>query len=402
MGAPLNDRQRAVLNWIAAGCRPGEEPVPTYKHSATALAGRGLIDLDNRYGTPWRATLTPRGRYWLEHGEYPPVGTVLEPLLDVDEEAVAPGEPLSDAEFINRRRVLRSDWDAGGQALSYLEMAEQWALHAAYQPTKDIAEQQALADFREMQRLKPEKAAEAEAACERYGLARQQVQRDIVRAQQARDSGVAPVRRRNKDRNLSIRALARPEPDLHALARALIQIAVDKAKAEEQPSDDRDGLGTRRRSSADDSSLKASELLRDLPAMQGEPAPPPKARPTRSPRRSRSSPARPVPSAVQAKLDEARACHRATAYLASVLVARAALTDALDGIGAPRSDELARRLDLLARDGLLTHSLAARASASRSLSIVPSHPEVTARESEDLLDIAAAVIAELFPGQATP
>ncbi len=128
MGAPLNDRQRAVLDWIAAGCPAGEEPVPTYKHSASALASRGLIDLDNRYGTPWRARLTARGRYWLEHGAYPPVGMVLEPLIEVDD---TQGEEVSDAEFVNRRRVLRSDWDSGGQALTYLELSEQWALHAA-------------------------------------------------------------------------------------------------------------------------------------------------------------------------------------------------------------------------------------------------------------------------------
>src|SRR5690554_3010886 len=97
VGAPLNDRQRAVLDWIAAGCPAGEEPVPTYKHSASALASRGLIDLDNRYGTPWRARLTARGRYWLEHGAYPPVGMVLEPLIEVDD---TQGEEVSDAEFV--------------------------------------------------------------------------------------------------------------------------------------------------------------------------------------------------------------------------------------------------------------------------------------------------------------
>lgn len=392
MGASLNDRQRAVLEWIAAGCRPGAEPVPTYKQSATALAGRGLIDLDNRYGTPWQARLTPRGRYWLEHGEYPPVGMVLEPLLEVDEEAASPGEMVSDAEFVNRRRVLRADWDSGGQALSYLEVAEQWALHAAYQPTKNISEQQALADFRDMQRLRPEKVAEAEAACARYGAAREQVQRDIARAQQSKDSGVAPRKRRNKDRHLTVRALARPEPDLHALARALIQIAVEKAKADEQADGRTDGQAARTGEARP--TPKASELLGHLPAMRGESKPIREARPSRP----QPATARPVPPDVRAKLDEARSCQRAGAYLAAVLVTRTALADALDAIGTPRSDDLARRVSHLAGEGRLSQDLAARAAASRPMSIVPSHPEVTEAESDTLLDLAAAVLAELYPG----
>ncbi|WP_308468515.1 hypothetical protein [Rathayibacter soli] len=396
MGAPLNDRQRAVLNWIAAGRRAGDEPIPTYKHSATALASRGLIDLDNRYGTSWRARLTSRGRYWLEHGEYPPVGMVLEPLIEVDEEAASPGEAVSDAEFVNWRRVLRSDWNSGGQALSYLEVAEEWALHAAYQPTKDISEQQALADFRDMQRLRPENAAEADAACEHYGRAREQVQHDAVRAQQARESGVAPRKRRGKERNLTVRALARPEPDLHALARVLIQVAIDKAKADEQPEDDADDQNAR--SAAPRLSSRASEMLRNLPEMRGESmlAPEPRSRTTSPP--ANPPRARPVPPDVQAKLEEARACHRAGTYLAAVLVARAALADALDGVGAPRDDDLTQRLDRLAQEGRLSRDLVARAAASRPMSIVPSRPEVTATESATLLDITIDVVTELYQG----
>lgn len=388
MGAPLNDRQRAVLEWIATGCPAGEEPVPTYKNSASALASRGLIDLDNRYGTPWRARLTARGQYWLEHGAYPPVGMVLEPLIEVDESATSDdGAVVSDAEFVNRRRVLRSDWDAGGTALTYLDVAEQWALHAGYQPTKDISEQQALADFRDMQRERPEKAAEVEAACTRYGWAREQAQRDAERAQQARASGVAPRKRRSKDRHLTVRALARPEPDIHALARLLIQMAADRAKTDEQASDPDDAVP----------SSRASELLRNLPVMRGESASPQQRRQP-APEPTKPPPSRPLPEGVKTKVAEAKSCHRAGTYLAAVLVARAALTDALDHLGAPPAQELVRRLNLLAQDGRLSHDLATRAAGNRATSIVPSHPEVTASESESLLDITTSVIAELYPG----
>lgn len=50
---------------------------------------------------------------------------------------------------------------------------------------------------------------------------------------------------------------------------------------------------------------------------------------------------------MKTKLAEAKASHRAGTYLAAVLVARAALTDALDHVGAPPAQELLRRLNLL-------------------------------------------------------
>ncbi|MFT4298101.1 MAG: hypothetical protein QM597_00450 [Aeromicrobium sp.] len=132
MGNPLNERQEAVLEWIAAGC------LERHKVSAVALARQNLILLDNRWATPWRATLTPLGRYWLEHREYPPAGTVLEPLLDmVEPESIEAGDTLSDAEFVNRRRVLKSDWIAQGPAMSRLDLPGQWTLHAAFQPSNE-------------------------------------------------------------------------------------------------------------------------------------------------------------------------------------------------------------------------------------------------------------------------
>lgn len=131
MGYPLNERQVAVLEWIAGGCRAGEEPVERHKQSAVALANRRLILLDRVYEQPWRARLTPLGRYWLEHRAYPPDGTMLEPLIETDSDLDGPGDGLSDAEFINRRRVLKADWAGHGPALSRLRMADQWVLHGS-------------------------------------------------------------------------------------------------------------------------------------------------------------------------------------------------------------------------------------------------------------------------------
>lgn len=70
MNSPLNDVQVSVLHWIAEGCDTNSLPSPTYKTSAVALQNRGLIYLDRRWGH-WKATLTDKGRYYVQHGRYP-------------------------------------------------------------------------------------------------------------------------------------------------------------------------------------------------------------------------------------------------------------------------------------------------------------------------------------------
>lgn len=397
MGSPLNERQRAVLEWIAAGCRVGEEPVERYKQSAVALANRRLIVLDNRWGTPWRAQLTPLGRYWLDHGTYPPVGTVLEPLIEQDDDATAgpKGEEVSDADFINRRRVLASDWSTGGRVLSCLELDDQWALHAAYQPSKDLSDAQALAGYRALVAEGHDRVAQAPEAWEAYGSAHERVQLELARAQQQKEAGVVPRRRRQQDRNLSVRGLARPEPDIEKLAHVLINIALTKAKADKASAGAEDGRDPDRTAT----DWLAGLAYRPLPR-------PPASRPSWGRKASGRQRAdaiseRVILTAVDAKLKEAWSCHRAGTHLAAVLVARTALSDALADAGAPRPDSLIESLDTLAQQGHLSSDLARRAAATRSLAVVPSHPPVTADEAEALLNLVVEIITRIYPGGPT-
>ncbi len=72
MQRPVNDRQRAVLDWLAAD--PDDAPpVPGYKNVAIALQTRGLAQVSRPRGV-WTATLTDAGRYYHENGCYPPAG----------------------------------------------------------------------------------------------------------------------------------------------------------------------------------------------------------------------------------------------------------------------------------------------------------------------------------------
>lgn len=66
----VNERQREVLRWIAEGCPDREWPDESHKHSARALANRGLVRV-SRPGGRWTAVLTADGQHFHEHGEYP-------------------------------------------------------------------------------------------------------------------------------------------------------------------------------------------------------------------------------------------------------------------------------------------------------------------------------------------
>lgn len=66
----MNPRQLGVLKWVVAGCPDGVMTGTTYKTTAVALQGRRLIEI-SRKGGIWRATATPAGRYFAEHGAYP-------------------------------------------------------------------------------------------------------------------------------------------------------------------------------------------------------------------------------------------------------------------------------------------------------------------------------------------
>lgn len=67
--APLSERQREILQWVADGS-PDRGNDTTYKVSVYALADRGLVTVDRRRRA-WSTSLTDDGRHYLKHGDYP-------------------------------------------------------------------------------------------------------------------------------------------------------------------------------------------------------------------------------------------------------------------------------------------------------------------------------------------
>jgi len=58
-----------VLRWVKDGCPEGVWPDFTYKTTAAALAGRGLLTVRRRRER-WSAELTPAGESYLRHGHH--------------------------------------------------------------------------------------------------------------------------------------------------------------------------------------------------------------------------------------------------------------------------------------------------------------------------------------------
>ena len=71
LSAPISPRQVEILQWIDDGCPDGVMTGYSYKTTAKALQGRRLVTARVRAGA-WRAKLTDVGRYYLDHGCYPP------------------------------------------------------------------------------------------------------------------------------------------------------------------------------------------------------------------------------------------------------------------------------------------------------------------------------------------
>ncbi|MEU4626897.1 hypothetical protein AB0G04_43855 [Actinoplanes sp. NPDC023801] len=79
IAAPLKPYQVEVLRWVEAGCPDADMPGDGAKQTARALQGRRLVAVSRRGGR-WSATLTERGRYYLDNGRYPDVpGTATTP-----------------------------------------------------------------------------------------------------------------------------------------------------------------------------------------------------------------------------------------------------------------------------------------------------------------------------------
>ncbi|MFC4148686.1 hypothetical protein ACFO0M_20725 [Micromonospora mangrovi] len=110
IAAPLKPHQVEVLRWVEAGCPDPGMPGDGAKHTARALQGRRLVTVSRRDGR-WSATLTERGRYYLDNGRYPAVtSTATSDLLESSPTQATSGgkvgQPTAQPSVIQEATVL--------------------------------------------------------------------------------------------------------------------------------------------------------------------------------------------------------------------------------------------------------------------------------------------------------
>jgi excisionase family DNA binding protein len=67
----LTPHQVELLRWLGDGCPERDWPDHTHKNTIRALQSRGLAKITRKHKV-WAAAITERGRYYLDHGRYPP------------------------------------------------------------------------------------------------------------------------------------------------------------------------------------------------------------------------------------------------------------------------------------------------------------------------------------------
>jgi hypothetical protein len=124
MEVVINDRQRAVLDWIADGCPDGIYEGEGHKVSAAALRARGLVRIRGR-GETWNAVLTDRGHAFLSGspapGPTPPSSTPTadakpepSPVHSADRPPTKTEQLVADVIAADGRLVLPDETATGG------------------------------------------------------------------------------------------------------------------------------------------------------------------------------------------------------------------------------------------------------------------------------------------------
>jgi hypothetical protein len=143
---------------------------------------------------------------------------------------------LTDDQHYERYLILRRAWSEMTQLYSALLLKGQAAIHAYYQPSKDLTPE-ALAEHR--RQVTKERPGLPAAAGKAYKLMLREYERlrhlAAVRATEPAPTEPAKKAKRvpRGQRNLRITSVLRPEPDLQKIVNALIEMAMEMQRKDE-------------------------------------------------------------------------------------------------------------------------------------------------------------------------
>ena len=136
---------------------------------------------------------------------------------------------LTNTQFINRHKDLYSIWHDGPKELfAILSTNDQWKVHRYYQSSKDLTDQQLIEHRVSITKTEPSLPHQASRGYSRMHQAEVTArkmstnQQSFHRAIRQQIPGHVHEISNDRFRNIRVIGIARPEPDLERLARALI------------------------------------------------------------------------------------------------------------------------------------------------------------------------------------
>ena len=132
-------------------------------------------------------------------------------------------------QYLDQRAFLKLAWEEFDQLYSLLSTNQQWDLHAYYQPLHNYDADWLRAHRERISRTQPTLPAKAGRSFARmrrvYAAGMAVLQRSADRPTPT-DAPKPPAS--SEQSRTTVRAIARPEPDLHALSLALIALNVER------------------------------------------------------------------------------------------------------------------------------------------------------------------------------
>jgi hypothetical protein len=130
---------------------------------------------------------------------------------------------LTNHQHLVRRTTLHAMWAECQIAYSAAPLAQQWELHRYYQTIVDATDEELIANRKALEETEQ---SLSHRAGKTYAAVVQAASCYKTRAQPPTPA----VPGKSKDRVITVRAVARPEPDLKKVAMALIMLAEQQAK----------------------------------------------------------------------------------------------------------------------------------------------------------------------------
>jgi hypothetical protein len=134
---------------------------------------------------------------------------------------------LSNGDYLINRAFLQDAWELFPSVFTRLSYNEQIELHSFYRPSKDWTDHEAIDHRKRISKQQPSLPNRVGKHFVRIDQHAKALQEQLAKRPAQPVRVLAKSSRSKGTRNIRVRVLARPEPDLHKLALVLLDVAKD-------------------------------------------------------------------------------------------------------------------------------------------------------------------------------